>query len=262
MERLSALLKVSLDKGLFSGGHDYRADPFNSEFRASQAPYCSRKLVFSSILDWKAGCKLQEKGDSGTLIHHLIQSLLEASGLSVVNEESMELQLINIKMFGHMDILLIEYEEYLICIDIKTSDNFSFIDSINDASDHHKEQLTVYLSYLIKRYPKKIVLGVIWYVLRMYYDEQLINMLERKNWRLYFVDYSPECWNDIVKKLENITKCLKKGILPSFDNEKWECANKTAICPYLDLCFSEKEKITTTDELFDIKRKENHENNS
>ena len=53
LEKLSKMLKESLLEGLFTGSHNYRPDPFKAEFRASQAPFCSRKQVFSNVLDFQ-----------------------------------------------------------------------------------------------------------------------------------------------------------------------------------------------------------------
>lgn len=273
LKKLSNLLKEALLTGLFAGSHNYRPDPFKAEFRASQTPYCSRNLVFSNVLDFRSKSKgidtlssFKEKADSGTLIHHIKQSLLAKSSLSVVNESEMKIVTKDIAIFGHMDIMLLDYGDYLICIDIKTKDDFGYLDyyfqaspelikekNLNNPISHNKIQLNVYQHYLIKKYPDKIVLGYFWYILRLYSNEQLIHMLNPKNWRLFFVNYDPDSWDNTHEKLCNISNCLKNGLLPAFDNEKWECANKTAICPYLHLCFSEDQKIATVQELMELK---------
>ncbi len=280
MERLSQILKQSLLEGLFSGSHDYKPDPFNDEFRASQLPYCSRKLVISNVLGSKSDSEAKMDDsivfdgraimNSGTLVHHIHQSLLAISKLSVVNEEQMKLVSSGITIYGHMDIVVLQFEpNYIVCIDIKTKDDFGYLDyyfsadpeklkekGLGDPTHHNKIQLNQYLHYLRKKYPNKIVIGILWFIQRVYGQEQLINMLHPKSWRFFFVDYDPESWNNTLKKAIGISNYLKSGFLPPFDNEKWECANKTAVCPYLYLCFTDRTKILTVDELWEVKKNE------
>lgn len=259
MSRLAKTLQDSLMEGLSQGSFDYRPDPFKREFRASQAPYCSRKLVFKNILDWDESPTLIDKANGGTLIHHIKQSLLAKSSLNVINEEEMKVKEREIKVSGHMDIIVLDFGECLVCIDIKTTDSFSYLDHKGEPNQHHKDQLNQYLHYLKDKYPNKIILGVLWYILRILMGEQVLYYLYPKNWRLFFVEYNPERWIHIVEKLLNIVNCLENGILPSFDHEKWECANKTAVCPYLDLCFGENAKITTVKEMLVATGEENNE---
>jgi hypothetical protein len=266
------LLHKSLLKGLSKGSHGYRPDPLKGEFRASQAPYCSVKLVFHNILNWQVDSDLGLKANGGTLIHLIIQELLLASGLKVVNEDICDINLGGIKISGHMDIVLLEYKDYLICIDIKTMSDFGYLDFYeksspekilekgwNDPKKHHSEQLIIYLYYLRKKYRDKTVIGYLWYLPRVL-DEQILFLLYPENWRIFFVAYQKETWDNLVCKLFSIYTDVSNGILPKRDAKKFECSNKTAICQYLTLCFSETAKITTIKELLELKAKRVNKN--
>lgn len=282
LERLSEMLKQALLEGLFTGSHNYKPDPFKDEFRASQLPYCSKKLVFNNILSSKTEneAKLDDKSiyiiraimNSGTLVHHIIQTLLDVSKLSVVNEGEMEIKIENITIFGHMDIVVLQFEpNYIVCVDIKTKDDFGYLDyyfnadpdvlkekGLGDPLHHNKIQLNQYLHYLREKYPDKIVFGILWFILRKFEDKQLIYMLHPESWRFFFVDYCPDLFKNTLDKAKNISHCLQNGMLPAFDNEKWECSNKTANCPFLYICFSKTEQIHTVKELLELKEKGNY----
>lgn len=265
LSKLKELLHKALLKGLLVGGHDYRPNPLKGEFRASQAPYCSVKLVFHNVLDWEVSFALEEKGNGGTLIHFILQGLLLASGLNVINEDECKIDLDDIKISGHMDVIVFEFKDYLICIDIKTVDNFGYLDFYqqadpariiekgwNDPKKKNSEQLTIYLEHLRQKYSDKKVIGYLWYLPRLL-DEQILFLLYPENWRIFFVAYREDIWNKLVEKLRYIFSRVNQGLLPTRDAEKFECSNKTAICPYLTLCYSETTNIITIEDLMALK---------
>lgn len=200
--------------------------------------------------------RLKETGIGGNVIHKIIQSILLDSELNIIAEGDMFLPIQDINIFGHYDILMFKHENKIYCFDIKTINNFNWLDKTNEPNTHNVEQLTLYLSYLKRKYRPQTIIGCLWYFSRSLTN--IIELLIPSNWRIFEISYSELTFSQLIDKALTIHQLLNSGGLPLNDAENWECSNKTATCPYFDYCFHNH--ITTVKQLLKLKRKRSKEN--
>ncbi len=234
-KELANRLKQILKEDFQEDERHYNPDPSKGEFRASSLPYCSRKQVFQYYLDWEypEDSPIVKAANTGTAIHKFLQSLLESD--DILCEEKVQINIDDITIYGHVDMLIQEEDMHLL-IDIKTTSSLSSIEEYG-AKNHHIAQLNIYLSAIQERLQNQNIDVPLWGEL-MYISRRLSisNLVNSEKWLIYEYGHDEELLQSLIDKAKRIKTTLEEGNLPAIDAEQWECHNRAATCPYFDYC--------------------------
>ncbi|MFW9915707.1 MAG: PD-(D/E)XK nuclease family protein [Candidatus Thorarchaeota archaeon] len=233
-------LEEIIQEGIEAGSHDYSPDPRKGHFRASNLPYCSRKLVFQHFLRWDypRESPIMLARNAGIAIHKFLQGLMDSDPIQI--EEKVEIELEGLKLMGHADLIILDLDRYYVLLDIKTTDNSEAI-AANGPKKAHVAQLVIYLVAVSEKLRRenraeKPLWGVLWYLDRRNSISELLNS---ENWQFFDIeldDAKKELIATLVKKGKRIQRMVTQGLLPEIDAEPWECSNQAAVCPYYTLC--------------------------
>lgn len=233
-------LEEIIQEGIEAGSHDYSPDPRKGHFRASNLPYCSRKMIFRYFLGWDypKESPIMLARNAGIAIHKFLQGLMNSDQIQI--EEKIEIEIEGLTLAGHADLIILDLDRYYVLLDIKTTDNIEIIIA-NGPKAAHIAQLVIYLvavseKLIIESRAEKPLWGVLWYLDRR---NSILELLNSENWLFFDIeldDAKEELFATLVEKGKRIQRTVMQGLLPEIDAEPWECSNQAAVCPYYTLC--------------------------
>lgn len=187
-------------------------------YRASQLPYCGRKISLDILLEERAetnGAML-----AGQAVHHWFAELMR--NIVESEEEEVYLDFGDFSIVGHYDLVLnIDGKRYVADVKSTTRKNFSRIPSVE-----HIKQLSIYQKALGE------IDGLLIYLARDDFDVQVF--------RFPFIE---ELYQEMVEKATAIHELLNYWeVYPRKEEKDWECVNKKFKCRYYDYCWNMTEE--------------------
>ena len=216
-------------------GHTYQ--PEQGQWRASQLPYCGRKLMLQKQPAWIPDIEVSEEDSLalgsntiGQAIHEFVQNLIGDKCVAI--EPHIVLKIDNYSIEGHID-LLINLGQLTI-VDIKTFHRSEKYDIERYLPNpHHIEQLSIYCS-----------ITNLWNAQLLY--------IERNTFEPLFYELEEEVLRESAARMQdkviNLTMLEEQQILPERLPKKWDKYNgyekldwQCGYCQFKNYCFGSEE---------------------